>query len=200
MISAVVLAAGESRRMGKKKELLPIEGTPMIRLVVDKLLASSRIDEVIVVLGAHADEVGLALSGIIDERLELVGNRRFSDGMGTSLAQGVSACSWGTDGIFVVLGDAPFFRAEDVDRLVDSHSHGAAIAVPVSGGRRGHPILIDGSYRDELAELDGDAGARHILERDADRIVEVTIEDDGFLVDIDEMDDYEAVKNGISGE
>ena len=78
MISAVVLAAGESRRMGTKKELLPIEGTPMIRLVVDKLLASSKIDEVIVVLGAHADEVGLALSGIIDERLELVGNRHAS--------------------------------------------------------------------------------------------------------------------------
>ncbi len=200
MISAVVLAAGESRRMGKKKELLPIKGTPMIRLVVDKLLASIKIDEVIVVLGAHADEVGLALSGIIDERLELVGNRRFSDGMGTSLARGVSACSWGTDGIFVVLGDAPFFRVEDVDRLVDSHSHGGAIVVPVRAGRRGHPILIDGSYREELEDLDGDAGARHILERDADRIVEVAIDADGFLVDIDEADDYEAVKNGMGGE
>jgi molybdenum cofactor cytidylyltransferase len=186
--------------MGKKKELLPIKGTPMIRLVVDKLLASIKIDEVIVVLGAHADEVGLALSGIIDERLELVGNRRFSDGMGTSLARGVSACSWGTDGIFVVLGDAPFFRVEDVDRLVDSHSHGGAIVVPVRAGRRGHPILIDGSYREELEDLDGDAGARHILERDADRIVEVAIDADGFLVDIDEADDYEAVKNGMGGE
>ncbi|MCK4510997.1 nucleotidyltransferase family protein, partial [bacterium] len=199
MISAVVLAAGESRRMGKKKEALPIKGTPMIRLVVDELLASSKIDEVIVVLGAHADEVGLALSGIIDERLELVGNMRFSEGMGTSLAQGVSACSWGTDGILVALGDAPFFRAEDVNRLIDSHAHGAAIVVPVNAGRRGHPVLLDGSYRDELEDLSGDAGARHIIEHNADRTVEVAIDDDGFLVDVDEADDYEAVKNGIDG-
>jgi molybdenum cofactor cytidylyltransferase len=197
MVSAVVLAAGESKRMGGKKELLPIAGEPMVRTVVRKLLDSDGVGEVIVVLGHDANGVGAALSGITDERLELVGNGRYAEGMGTSLAQATRACSWGTDAILVALGDAPFFRTEDVDALVGAHAGGAAIAVPVFQGRRGHPVVLDGSFREEMEELTGDAGARHILERESASIVEVELPDDGFLVDIDEPDDYEAVKDGI---
>lgn len=198
MVSAVVLAAGESKRMGDKKELMPIVGVPMIRAVVERLLESKKIDEVIVVLGHRADDVGQSLAGILDWRLELVGNRRYEQGMGTSLAQGVSACSWATDAIVVALGDAPFFRRADVDRLIDAHAKGAKIAVPTFQGRRGHPVVIDGSYKEELEGLSGDAGARYILERASGAVVEVELDDDGFLLDIDERDDYEAVKDGIS--
>jgi molybdenum cofactor cytidylyltransferase len=197
MISAIVLAAGESKRMAKKKELLTIAGEPMIRVVVTNLLQSRKIDEVIVVLGHRADEVGAALAGITDERLELVGNRRYSEGMGTSLAQGASACSWGTDAIVVALADAPFFRTRDVDALIDAHAAGAAIAVPVFGGRRGHPVVFDGAYRDELEKLTGDVGARNILEGSGEDVREVALDDDGFLVDVDEPEDYAAVKDGI---
>jgi molybdenum cofactor cytidylyltransferase len=197
MVSAVVLAAGESRRMGEKKELLPIAGEPMVRAVVGKLLASAKVDEVIVVLGERADDVGGCLAGFTDERLELVGNRRFREGMGTSLAHGVRACSWGTDAIVVALGDAPFFTVEHVDAVIDAHASGAAIAVPVNGGRRGHPVVFDGAYRAELEALEGDAGARDTIEREAASVVDVEIGDDAFLVDIDDRDDYEAVKNGL---
>ncbi len=197
MVSAVVLAAGESKRMGGKKELLAVAGEPMIRIIVRKLLESEKIEEVIVVLGHEANDVGATLSGITDERLELVGNRRYSEGMGTSLAQAVRACAWGTEAVVVALGDAPFFRTEDVDALVDAHANGAAIAVPVFQGRRGHPVVLDCAFREEMEELTGDSGARHILERESGSIVEVELSDDGFLVDIDEPDDYEAVKDGI---
>lgn len=198
MISAVVLAAGESKRMGEKKELLPIGGVHMIRVVVQKLLESKAIDELIVVLGHRADDVGRTLAGVADERLELVGNRRFREGMGTSVAQGVRASSWATDAVLIVLGDTPFFTTATVNALIDAHAAGAAIAVPASGGRRGHPVLLDGSYRGELEELDGDAGARDILQRDAAAVVEIAIEDDAFLVDVDDREDYEAVKDGLS--
>jgi molybdenum cofactor cytidylyltransferase len=197
MVSAVVLAAGESKRMGRKKEILPVRGEPMVRSVVRKLLESAKIDEVIVVLGAHADGVGAALSGVIDERVELVGNMRYQEGMGTSLAQGVSSCSWGSEAFAIVLADAPFFRTEDVDALIDAHAEGNRIVVPVRDGRRGHPVLIDGSFRDELEALTGDAGARHLLEEHEGSILELAIEDEGFLVDVDTEDDYEAVKDGI---
>jgi len=200
MLSAVVLAAGESKRMGDKKELLPIDGEPMVRTVVSKLLASTKVDEVIVVLGHRADDVGAQLAGVADERIELVGNTRYAEGMGTSLAQAVRACSWGTEAMIVTLADAPFFRTEDVDALIDAHAHGAVIAVPVYQGRRGHPVVIDCAYREEMEELSGDAGARHILEREAESVVEVEMPDDGFLVDIDEPDDYEAVKDGIGAQ
>lgn len=193
----MVLAAGESKRMGLKKELLTVDGEPMVRTVVSKLLASRKINEVIVVLGHQADNVGAALAGISDGRIELVGNTRYSEGMGTSLAQAVRACSWGAEAMVVALGDAPFFRTEDVDALVDAHAHGAPIAVPVYHGRRGHPVVMDGTFREEMEELTGDAGARHILEREEASVVEVELSDDGFLVDIDEPDDYEAVKDGI---
>ena len=193
----MVLAAGESKRMGGKKELLPVSGEPMIRMIVRKLLESDRIEEVIVVLGHEANAVGATLSGITDERLELVGNRRYSEGMGTSLAQATRACAWGTEAVVVALGDAPFFRTEDVDALVDAHANGAAIAVPVFQGRRGHPVVLDSAFREEMEELTGDSGARHILERESGSIVEVELSDDGFLVDVDEPDDYEAVRDGI---
>ena len=191
------MAAGESKRMGKKKEVLPVSGEPMVRSVVSKLLDSRRIDEVIVVLGHRADDVGSALAGVTDERIELVGNMRYAEGMGTSLGHGVSSCSWGTDGFLVVLADAPFFRTEDVDALIDAHAKGASIVVPVHAGRRGHPVLIDGSYRDKLGALTGDAGARHIIERAGDAVSELEIADEGFLIDVDEPEDYEAVKGGI---
>lgn len=197
MISAVVLAAGESKRMGKKKEILPIAGEPMVRVVVRKLLSAKGIDEIVVVLGHRADEVGAALSGIADERIELVGNRRYAEGMGTSLALGSSACSWGTDAVIVALADAPFFRVEDVEALMAAHAKGASIAVPVFAGRRGHPVLLDGTYRDRLEALSGDTGARSILESEKGAVVEVELGDDGFLMDIDEGDDYEAVRNGM---
>jgi len=182
--------------MGKKKEVLPIAGEPMVRVVVRKLLSAKGIDEVVVVLGHRADEVGAALSGIADERLELVGNRRYAEGMGTSLALGASACSWGTDAVIVALADAPFFRVEDVEALEAAHAKGARIAVPVFAGRRGHPVLFDGEYRDRLEALSGDTGAKRILESEKG-VVEVELDDDGFLVDIDEGDDYEAVRDGV---
>lgn len=197
MVSAVVLAAGESKRMGRKKEILPVCGEPMVRSVVTKLLGSGKIDEIIVVLGHQADEVGAALAGVTDERIEFVGNRRYQEGMGTSLAHGVSSCSWGSDVFVVVLADAPFFRTEDVDALIDVHAAGNRIVVPVRSGRRGHPVLIDGSLRDELEALSGDAGARHLLEKHADSVHELELSDEGFLVDVDTPDDYEAVKDGI---
>jgi molybdenum cofactor cytidylyltransferase len=197
MVSAVVLAAGESKRMGRKKELLPVRGEPMIAAVVRKLLASPRVDEVIVVLGHGADEVGAALSGVGDERLELVGNRRYAEGMGTSLALGASSCSWGTDAILVVLADSPFFRTEDVEALLAAGAAGARIAVPVNAGRRGHPVLFSGAYRERLEALTGDSGARGVLEEDASAVVEVGIADEGFLVDVDDADDYEAMRDGV---
>jgi len=183
--------------MERKKELLPVDGEPMIRTVVRKLLGSARIDEVIVVLGYEANGVGATLSGITDERLELIGNGRYSEGMGTSLARAAQACLWGTNAIVVALGDAPFFSTEDVKALLDAHAGGAAIAVPVFQGRRGHPVVLDGSFREELEGLTGDTGARQILERESASVVEVELSDDGFLVDIDDPDDYEAVKDGI---
>ncbi len=197
MVSAVVLAAGESKRMGEKKETLPVSGEAMVRTVVTKLLNSRKIDELVVVLGHDADAVGRALAGVIDERVELVGNRRYKEGMGTSLAHGVSSCSWGTDAFIIALSDAPFFRTADVDRLIVAHASGGRIVVPTHEGRRGHPLLLDGSFREQLEALGGDTGARYIIEENADAVTEVEVDDDGFLVDVDTPDDYEAVKDGI---
>jgi molybdenum cofactor cytidylyltransferase len=197
MVSAIVLAAGESKRMDRKKELLPIAGEPMIRVVVTKLLECRKIDEVIVVLGHLANEVGSALAGVTDDRLELIGNQRHKEGMGTSLAQGARACSWGTDAIVVALADAPFFRVGDLDRLIDEQAEGGGIVVPVFEGRRGHPVVFDSAFRQELEELTGDTGARRVLERSEEGVRGVELDDDGFLVDVDDPDDYVAVRDGI---
>jgi molybdenum cofactor cytidylyltransferase len=197
MASAVVLAAGESKRMGMKKEVLPIDGEPMVRHVVGRLLTSKKIDEIVVVLGEQADEVGGALAGVLDERVELIGNPRYREGVGTSIAHGVRACSWGASPILIVPGDTPFFTTDDIDALVDAHSKGAKIVAPVFRGRRGYPLLFDGVYREELEEMAGDAGADELFEREAPEVVEVERPEEGFLVDVNTMDDYQAVKAGL---
>jgi molybdenum cofactor cytidylyltransferase len=134
---------------------------------------------------------------VTDDRLELIGNRRHSEGMGTSLAQGASACSWGTDAIVVALADAPFFRVTDLDRLIDVQAEAGGIVAPVFEGRRGHPVVLDAAFREELEGLSGDTGARRILENNEDRVREVELDDDAFLVDVDDPEDYVAVKDGI---
>jgi molybdenum cofactor cytidylyltransferase len=197
MASAVVLAAGESKRMGMKKEVLPIDGEPMIRLIVEVLLSSRKVTEVVVVLGAHADDVGMALAGVLDERLELVGNAAYAEGMGTSIARGVNACSWEASPILIVSGDTPFLTVGDVDALIDAHAGGARIAVPALDGRRGYPLLFDGAYREELEGLTGDDDPGELLGRGADGVVEVPRDHEGFLVDVNTMDDYQAVKAGL---
>jgi molybdenum cofactor cytidylyltransferase len=187
MIAAVVLAAGASRRFGAPKLLLPIQGRPLVRLVVEQVL-SSGVDAVHVVVGPVEAGVRQALQGLGGS---IVRNPDFAEGMSTSLRTGVAALSDQTEAAIVVLADQPLHTPAVIDLLVETfRSSGRPIVAPVYNGTRGNPVLFAASLFPELLTVTGDRGAREVIARDPARVALVRFP---FLPppDIDTPEDYQ---------
>lgn len=188
-VVGLVLAAGESRRMGpRNKLLLPVAGRPLVVRSVGALLAS-RIDRVHVVTGFDHEAVVAALRDAFgdDPRLRFVRNWAFEEGMGASVRTGVESLDRPVPDLLIALADMPWVQPEHVDLLVATLGarDRPAICVPTFRGRRGHPVLFDARFRDELAQCSGDIGARAVLSRHAHRVWEVPVDDDGVWRDVD---------------
>ena len=189
-VAAVLLAAGRSTRMGEVNKLLAeVDGVPMVRRVAETVRAAA-LDPVIVVLGHEADAVRAALDGV---PVRLVENPAYMEGMGTSVARGIEAIGDPVEGAMVVLGDMPWIDARDLDALLDAFAadEGRGICAPVVDRKRGNPVLWAARYFPELRLLDGDVGARHLLARYEEDLVEVAVEGRGVLRDVDTPDALE---------
>jgi molybdenum cofactor cytidylyltransferase len=183
-VAAIVLAAGRATRMGGPNKLLAdLNGKPLVRIVCEQALASHAAS-VTVVTGHQADEVMAALHGL---DVSFVHNPDFAEGLATSVKTGIAAVSPDAAGAVVCLGDMPLIDAQLLDRLIDAFApdQGALIAVPVNDGRRGNPVLWSRRFFAELMTLDGDIGARHLIARHAEAVVEVPVEGQGAFLDID---------------
>jgi molybdenum cofactor cytidylyltransferase len=183
-IAAVVLAAGQSRRMGSVNKLLvEIDGVPMVARVVDAALASQA-GPVLVVTGHEHERVEAVLS---DRPVRFVHNPAFAEGLSTSLRVGLSALPPEIDGALVCLGDMPGVTAQVLDRLIGAYSpvEGRSIVVPTFAGKRGNPVLWDRRFFAEMGEVAGDVGARHLIGAHGDAVAEVEMADDGVIRDID---------------
>lgn len=194
-VAALVLAAGRSRRMGgPNKLLLPVDGKPMVRRVVEAALAS-RASPVVVVVGHQQHEVRQALRGL---KVHLVPNPDFAEGLSTSLKAGLKALPEDAAGAVVCLGDMPRVNAALIDRLVAAFApvEGRGIVAPTWRGRRGNPVLWGRAFFAEMQELTGDVGARELLARHADQVAEVDAGDDAALVDIDTPEALAAFAQG----
>jgi len=183
-IAAVILAAGLSRRMGGPNKLLAtIDGVPMIARVADAFLAS-KARPILVVVGHQADDVRAALSG---RPVRFVENPDFEEGLGASLRAGIEALGEGIDGALVGLGDMPGLSAGPIDALIDAFDPAgpATIVVPVHDRKRGHPVLWSARHFPEMRKLGGDVGARALLERHADAVLAIPIDDAAVHLDVD---------------
>jgi len=183
-IAAIVLAAGQSRRMGRDNKLLaPLDGRPMVAHAVDAALGS-RASPVIVVTGHEAAAVRTALG----ERSVLwAHNPHYDEGLSTSLKAGLNALPDDVEGVLIALGDMPRIRAEQIDRLIAAFNplEGRAIVVPTVRGKRGNPVLFASRLVPAMREVSGDVGAKHVIGEHGDEVVEIEMDDDATLVDID---------------
>ena len=192
-IAALLLAAGQSRRMGGLNKLLAeIMGTPMVAHVVRRLLAS-RARPIIAVLGNQAEAVDAALGKLPVERVQ---NPEFAVGLSTSLKRGIAALPSDLDGVIVCLGDMPLISGRHLDRLIAAFNplEGRAIIVPTRRGKRGNPVLWSKQFFSEMAGLAGDVGAKHLIGEHAELVAEVEMDDDAVLVDIDTPDALDAFR------
>ena len=195
-VCAIVLAAGVSSRMGTLKQLLRLDGKPLLDIALEHLRAS-QVDEILVVLGFAADAIQS------EARLEgtrIVLNEAYRDGMGTSLAAGLAAAGPQVEAALIVLADQPFLQPSTIDRLIAQYrGRRPQIAVPVYNGFRGNPVLVDRSVFPELRQLSGDIGCRAIFGSHAQNILKVPVEDAGVLVDVDTMEDFERARQVPAG-
>ncbi|HEU0084879.1 MAG TPA: molybdopterin-binding/glycosyltransferase family 2 protein [Bradyrhizobium sp.] len=192
-VAAVILAAGRSTRMGGPNKLLSeLGGKTLVRIVAEQALAS-RASEVIVVTGHQADEVERSLAGL---NVKFVRNPDFADGLAGSVKAGIAAVPEHADAAIVLLGDMPLIDAQLIDRLIEAFApdRGGLIAVPVSDGRRGNPVLWSRRFFSELMTLDGDTGARHLIAKHGEAVAEVPVEGHGAFLDIDTPQALEAAR------
>jgi molybdenum cofactor cytidylyltransferase len=192
-IAAIVLAAGRSSRMGGPNKLLAeIGGRPLVRIVVEATLGS-RARPVLVVIGHQRERIEAALAGLA---VKFVHNKDFADGLGTSLKAGIAALPPEVDGAVICLGDMPQVDAALIDRLIDAidPDKGALVAVPTVDGKRGNPVVWSRRFFPDLMTVEGDVGARHLIGRYGEAVVEVPVTDIGVLADIDTPQALAALK------
>jgi len=194
-IAALLLAAGQSRRMGDTNKLLAaVDGVPMVRRAAESLLASTA-RPVIAVTGHESERVRAALQGL---DLVFVDNPDYAQGISASLRHGTAALPHDIDGAVIALGDMPQVTTGHIDRLIAAFDpvEGRSICVPTHHGKRGNPVLWEARFLPEVAAVQGDVGARHLIGEYADLVCEVEMADRGVLLDIDTPEALQAYGAG----
>jgi molybdenum cofactor cytidylyltransferase len=187
MIWVTVLAAGESRRMGTQKLLLPFGETTVIEAIVRTAL-DSEADGTIVILGADRRRVRDVLKSY---PLVFAVNKDYALGMLSSIQAGFRALPTDAEAAVIMLGDQPAIPARVLDALIRAYRENRrGIVVPIHGGHRGHPILVGTRYKDEVLGLDPAIGLRQLLRSHPEEILEVAVSSPAVLKDIDRPEDY----------
>jgi molybdenum cofactor cytidylyltransferase len=189
MISAIVLAAGESKRMGRPKQMLAWQGKTLLRHVLESLINSDA-DEIILVLGHEAEAIRKSLP---EFQIKIVTNPDYKEGMASSLRQGLLAMDPKSEAFLVLLADQPGIGPEIINHMIREFRQAnpkRGIVRPVYRGLRGHPVLIGAQYLQEARQLQGDVGARQILIDHPDDILEIDVDRDVVQKDIDTPEEY----------
>lgn len=192
-VVAVILAAGRSSRMGRPKQVEPVDGVPMVVRAVTVALQSD-VDTVVVVTGAYALAVGTALQELLatyPERLSLLHNVAWATGQASSVRAAVEAYATTANALLFLPVDQPFLACTLLQQLLAAWQQGARLAAPaINGQMRGAPAIFDQSLFSELAKLEGDTGARPLFQRHRIELVTVPAMAE-WLQDIDTPQDLE---------
>ena len=187
-VTAIVLAAGRSTRMGEHNKLLvDVDGQPMLARTL-KAVAASQAQDLVVVLGHQAVLVRqVAEQAATGKKLHFVVNPDYAEGLSTSLKAGLRAAPQQADAVLVALGDMPAIAPAEIDRLIAAFNpvEQRAIVVPTYKGKRGNPILWARRFVPDMMSAAGDVGARHLIGENAELVCEVEMASEGVLIDLD---------------
>ncbi len=196
-IAAVILAAGRSRRMAPHNKLLVADksGKTMIARVVDNVL-SSNARPVLVVLGHQAEQIEHALGG---RPVRLVHAQDYAEGLAASLKAGIAAVPPECAAAIVCLGDMPLVTGRMIDRLMSMYDadEGRLIVLPTFRGKQGNPMLWDRRFFPEILQIVGDSGARFLVGKHAEVVVEAEMADDAVLRDFDTTESLATLPKGM---
>ena len=187
MISAILLAAGQSKRMnGENKLTKEIKGIPLIKHSVRNILASS-INELIIVIG-HQKEI---IEKLIDknEKIKFVFNKDFESGMATSIKTGLNHLSEETESFFICLGDMPMVN-KDIFNLLIKSKNNKEIIVPTYKNKQGNPILFSKSMKKKIMTIEGDVGAKKVLELNKDKTLNIETNDQSITQNFNTLDNF----------
>ena len=193
MISAVILAAGESRRMGKQnKLLLPVGGEALLVKLVKSVCASD-VGQVLVVIGHEAEKIRRELNNF---HLSFVYNPNFREGMTSSIKSGVKEVSPACDGFLICLADMPLVNTSEINKLIHAYVQNRIkekrlIVVPVFQGHRGNPVLFSSEFRNDILEHEKESGCKGVIINNSESVKEIEMDDDNMLLDVDTLEDYQ---------
>jgi molybdenum cofactor cytidylyltransferase len=189
-VAIIVLAAGSSSRLGQPKQLLRLSGRPLLERTLD-VARATQLEPRILVVGGYADEV---LANLDTATFDVVHNPEYQTGQASSLRAGIAALPGDVDGVVIMLGDQPLVQPWLVDDLADHFNPAQSVAVrPRYEDGPGNPILLARSLFPELLQIEGDTGARGVLQGHRDRIVERDWGNQRAPRDVDSMEDYAAL-------
>ena len=195
-VSAVLLAAGESSRMGELNKLeLLVDGVPLLRRTAEILFAS-KLQEIVVVLGHQAEKARAILDGL---PLNFIYNEAYRDGQMTSVYQGLLSLSQACDGVMICLSDQPLLQTDDINVLIEAfgqHNHGrshGSILVPTYQGKRGNPIILDYQHRQQILNGERNLGCKKLIEKNPELVRSFEMSNNHVVVDLDTPEEYAAL-------
>ena len=186
-IWAIVLAAGESRRMGSPKMLLPYNDVTVIEQVIRNLLDAD-IDRIVVVLGANREEI-MTVTRSYD--VFHCYNEDYKGGMLSSVKCGFYSLPQGCTGALIMPGDQPMTGPGEINRVIRKFlESNKGLVMAAHNGKRGHPLIVDMKYADEVLNLSEEEGLRALAARHPEDVLESETDDSSVLRDIDTQEDY----------
>jgi molybdenum cofactor cytidylyltransferase len=194
--SAILLAAGQSRRMGAFKPLLPFGNKTVIECCLDYLQRGG-VETIIVVLGHRAEEVRQRLQKL---PVTFAVNPDPNSGMGASIAAGVRELPSQSRATLIALSDHPAVPASVVSTLIQTWKDGARLVIPTWQTRGGHPVLVDLRFKQELLSLSSNRGLKALFEAHPEDLTRVPVDSPFIARDMDTWDDYEALHKEVTGE
>jgi molybdenum cofactor cytidylyltransferase len=193
-ICAIILAAGESTRMGSPKMLLDFNGKSMLECVIGNV-SESVVDDIVVVLGAYRTELEKI---VLKTSARFCYNDNYKEGMLSSVKCGFRNIPADTEAVLVFQGDQPLICSKVINEVVKAYRNsGKGIIIPVYKNRRGHPLMVGRIYISEIEKLSPDEGLRSLSQKFPDDIHEVVTDEAGILRDFDTFEEYKKAINQI---